>query len=231
MVHADGMVVNRKAAQGQATRQELVRTATDLFGRQGYSATSLNDVVTAAQVTKGAFYHHFESKEELFLVVFEQVKREIADSVSGGFFGPVGYPAHEPWEDLVAWCSALFEAHLRPAVRRICLVDAPAVLGLDVLRRVEARHGEVLLRAALRRAMNRGVIVRQPLRPLARMVTGALFEGCLLVAEAEDRDSARAEVWPTFLRLLGGLRISPASAPTAVAAVKEAVEDGGRVRP
>jgi len=92
-------------------------------------------------------------------------------------------------------------------VRRIALEDARSVLGWDVVRDIENRFGTVALRGALRRAMNAGVLERQPLRPLALLLIGALGEGCLYIAEADDPVLARAEVRELVTRMLSTFRV------------------------
>ena len=84
-------------------------------------------------------------------------------------------------------------AHLDPAVRRIVLHDARAVLGWDEVREIENRFGTVALRGALRKAMHAGVIAQRPLRPLALLLLGALREGCLYIADAENSMEARTK--------------------------------------
>ena len=100
------------------------------------------------------------------------------------------------------------DAHLDPSVRRIALRDARAVLGWDAVRG-RARFGAVPLRGVLRRAIRKGIIDPQPLRPLALLLMGALSESCLYVADSDDPETARSEVGDLVLRLLTGLRGSP----------------------
>ena len=197
------MDVNRRVAQGDATRAVLVREARTLFGEQGYTETSVDDVVAAAGMTKGAVYHHFDGKEGLFRAVFEQVHREVTDQAAAEFLGP------DPWEALLAGCRLWLDAHLDPVVRRIALEDARSVLGWDVVRDIENRFGAVALRGALRRAMHAGVLERQPLRPLALLLIGALGEGCLYIAESDDPASSRAEVHELITRMLSAFRATP----------------------
>jgi AcrR family transcriptional regulator len=149
-----------KAEQGQATRAEILRAARALFGTNGYSATSTEEIVAAAGVTKGALYHHFGGKPDLFRAVFEEVKHEISDRVAAIFMEP------DAWTALSGGCQALVDAQLDPAVRQIVLNDARSVLGWETVREVDNRFGAVALRGALRKAMNAGVIERAPLRPL-----------------------------------------------------------------
>jgi AcrR family transcriptional regulator len=193
-------VKNRRVAQGDATRAALIRTAGAHFGEHGYAETSIDEVVAGAGMTKGAVYHHFDGKEGLFRAVFEQVHREVTDQAAAKFLGP------DPWQALLDGCALWIDAHLDPAVRRIALEDARSVLGWDVVRDIENRFGAVALRGALRRAMHAGVLERQPLRPLALLLIGALGEGCLYIAESDDHALARGEVLELVTRALSAFR-------------------------
>jgi AcrR family transcriptional regulator len=200
-MQTSGMQVkSKRLAQGEATRSDLLGAARELFGERGYGATSVEEIVARAGVTKGALYHHFSDKESLFKAVFEQVEREVSDQAVAEFLQP------DSWMALVAGCRLWIEAHLDPAVRQIVLTDARGVLGWDTARAIETRFSAVALRGALRKAMHAGVIERRPLRPLALMLTGALGEACLYVAEADDQATARAEVAGLVVDLLRGLR-------------------------
>jgi AcrR family transcriptional regulator len=207
-MHTEGMDVkrpNQRVAQGEATRAALLAAARQLFGEHGYAATSLEDVVTRAGVTKGALYHHFPGKVDLFQAVFEQVKREVSDQVVTVFLDP------DHWFALTAGCQLMIDAQLDPAVRRIALHDARSVLGWEAVHAIETRYGAVGIRGALRKAMQGGVIERQPLRPLSLLLTGALSEGCFYVADADDPAAAREEVGRLVVRLLEGLRTDGAA--------------------
>ena len=206
-MHTQGLDVkrqNQKVAQGEATRTALLAAARELFGEQGYAATALEDIVSRAGVTKGALYHHFGSKTELFRAVFEQVSHEISDQVVAVFLEPDHFYA------LTAGCQLMIDAQLDPAVRRIVLHDARSVLDWDSVRAIETRYGAVGIRGALRKAMQGGAIERQPLRPLALLLTGALSEACFYVADAEDPAAARDEVGRLVVRLLEGLHLRAA---------------------
>ena len=153
-------------------------------------------------MTKGALYHHFGGKEDLFAAVYEQVSHEVSDAVVAEFLRP------DPWEALLVGCDLWIDAHLDPAVQRIAMRDARAVLGWEIVREVEARYGAVPLRGVLRRAVRTGVIDQQPLRPLALTIKGALDEACFYVADADDTDAALNEVRSIVLQLLSGIKKS-----------------------
>ena len=188
-----------RAAQGAMTRAALVAAARRLFGEHGFAATSLDEIVAEANVTKGALYHHFQGKEDLFAAVYEEVQREVSDQVVAEFLRP------DPWDALVLGCELWIDANLDPVVQRIVMRDARAVLGWDRVRDVEARYGAVPLRGVLRKAMRLKKIRTYPLRPLALMVMGALNEACFYVADAEDQVAARNEVRTLLTTILAGL--------------------------
>jgi AcrR family transcriptional regulator len=192
---------DKRVVQGEATRTALVAAARQLFGQQGYVDTSTDEVVAQAGVTKGALYHHFQGKEDLFRVVFEQVQHEVSDQAVAEFLGP------DSWEALVRGCDLWVRAHLDASVRRIVMQDARAVLGAEEVRAIENRYGAVALRGALRKAMHAGVLERQPLRPLALLLMGALSEGCFYIADESDPAVAQEEVAALVTRMLSAFRV------------------------
>jgi AcrR family transcriptional regulator len=196
-------VKDKRVAQGDATRAALIRASRELFGEKGFAETGTDEIVSSAGVTKGALYHHFNGKEDLFRAVFEQIQLEVSDKAVAEFLRP------DSWEALLDGCALWVDAHLDPAVRRIVLQDARAVLAWDDVRAIENRFGAVALRGALRKAMHAGALPRQPLRPMALLLIGALSEGCLYIAEADDPSTARAEVGALIAQMLAGFRLAP----------------------
>jgi len=210
-MQTDGTDVKvRREAQGAATRDALLSAGRALFGEQGYAATSIEQVCARAGVTKGALYHHFADKEALFRTVFEQVQQDVSNLAVQAFLMP------DPWEALVAGCQLWIDAHQEPAVHRIALTDARAVLGPDDVRSIETRFSAVALRGALRKAMHAGVIRRQPLRPLSLMLSGVLREACWYLVETTNTQLAREEVRVVVNELLSGLRCDVAPTMNAL---------------
>ena len=211
-MRTDGTVVKRQPSKtdkrldrGDATRAALLAAARELFGERGYAATPTEDVVAAAGVTKGALYHHFGGKQELFRVVHEQLLHDISDAVVAIFNQP------DPWHDIVEGCAAWIDAHLDPAVRRIVLTDARSVLDEEMVRDIEARFGVVALRGALRKNRTAGILDPDAdLNALALMLVGALREACLYVAGAANQAQARDEAVGIVTRMLESFRLQPA---------------------
>jgi AcrR family transcriptional regulator len=193
-------VKSRREEQSGATRAALVEAARDLFARRGYAAVSTEEIVGRARVTRGALYHHFEDKRDLFRAVYEDLERGLAERLTAA-------AAAEPRAErhLEVGCEAFLDACLEPAVQRIVLTDGPAVLGWELWREIDAQYGLGLVRTALEIAMERGYIARQPVTPLAHLVLGALNEAGLYIARAPDAKKARGEVGAGVRRLLEGL--------------------------
>jgi len=194
------------AAKALQTRQALVAAARDRFGEQGYAATSIDEIVRQAGVTKGALYHHFADKDDLFRAVLEDVKAEGTRVVAEAFLEATTEP--DALDTVTRGCLAFIDVHLDPAVQRIAILDARAVLDATTRRELDARYEVAVIRGALRRAVNLGVIDPQPLGPLAHVIAGGLSEACALLAEADDEGTER-DVRAVVTRLLAGLRPPP----------------------
>jgi hypothetical protein len=114
--------------------------------------------------------------------------------------------ASDPWDLLVTGLRAFLDACTDDALRQIALIDAPAVLGWEEWREIDARYGLGLVSFGLRNGMDAGVFREREVTPLAHLVIGAMTEAALMIANAADPDAARRTVEPALLALLEGLR-------------------------
>ncbi len=190
-----------QADRSAATRAALVGAARPLFATKGYAAVGTDEVARAAGVTRGALYHQFAGKEELFAAVFEQLEAEIADRIGAGLLAGAGDPAAVLHDGIDAWLAACAE----PEVHRIVLIEAPAALGWERWREIGQRYGVGLVEAAIQSLVDAGVLPAQPVRPLAHVLVGALEEAALYAARAEDRESATREVRAALVALVDGM--------------------------
>ena len=191
----------RGAGGAEATRAALLRVARELFAERGYAAVGTEEIVARAGVTRGALYHHFDDKRDLFRAVHERLEAELVASIGAQVEG-----IEDPWELLVTGTRAFLDACSDDALRQIALLDAPAVLGWQEWREISARHSAGLVRFALGNAMERGVLRRQEVAPLAQLLQGAMAEAAMIIANAPDQEQARRDVEPAVLGLLEGLR-------------------------
>jgi AcrR family transcriptional regulator len=194
-------VTPSKAEQADATRTALGAAARQLFTEHGYAATSTTEIVERAGVTRGALYHHFAAKEDLFRAVFEQLEEEVTKHVARESLA-----GDDPFEQLRLGSRAYLDVCLDPAIQRVVLVEGPSVLGWETWQEIEQRYGYGLVVAGVEAAIGAGLIAAQPVEPLAHVLFGALTEAGMVVARADDPGSARAEMEAAMDRLLDGLR-------------------------
>jgi AcrR family transcriptional regulator len=201
--------MSSKAQQSEATRRKLLRVGRDQFARRGFAGVSTEEIVRRAGVTRGALYHHFRDKCDLFAAVVEEVEQDVMERVAAAALAET-----DPWDQQRAAIGAYLDVCLEPAVQRIVLTDAPSVLGLSAWREIEAKYGLALVQAGLQSVIDAGYLEPQPVEPLAHLFLGALTEGGLVIARADDREAARREVGEGIDRILGGLRKGAVQEPT-----------------
>lgn len=204
------MTLNRRDQHVADTRQALVDAARTLFTAQGYAATGTEEIVAAARVTRGALYHHFHDKTDLFRAVMEQIAREVAEHlIDAELAGP---PAADAWEEVRDGLRAFLDlCVVTDDFQRIVLVEGPAVLGHEAWDELVARHGSNLLAEWLSRAVEQGRIAPVAIQPLTRLLIAMISESSLYIARADDRAAARQEMGTVLDRLLTGLEPAPSS--------------------
>jgi AcrR family transcriptional regulator len=206
---AERAVRRSQAERSEATRTALIEAARPLFAERGYAGVGTEEIVRAAGVTRGALYHHFDGKRELFEAVYVQLEVELAERIATG---ALNAGAEAPLDAMRAGAEMFLQACTVPEVQQIVLLDGPSVLGWDRWREIGAEHGLGLIEATLQAAIDAGVVAPQPVRPLAHVLMGALDEAAMLVARAKDPEAARAEVGRTIDTLLGALSADGAGA-------------------
>jgi AcrR family transcriptional regulator len=192
---------NKQEQRSAATQAKLLAAARTLFAQRGYAGVGTEEIVRAAGVTRGALYHQFKDKEQLFEAVFEHVEAETTQRIAAEALSG----ATDPVQALRAGARAFLAVCADPDVERIVLLDAPAVLGWERWRAIGLRHGLGLVAGTVQAGIDAGLLAPQPVTPLAHVLIGALDESALYVARAADRDAARAEVVAILDRMIDGL--------------------------
>src|SRR5947209_8196450 len=194
---------NLMAERTEATREALLGAARDLFAQRGFGGVGTEEIVRAAGLTRGALYHHFESKEDLFRAVYERVEQELVGRIASEAMS-----AEDPLAALHVGARAFLDACEDPAVQQITLLDAPSVLGWEQWREIGLRYGFGLVQQTLEAAMEADMLERQPVRPLAHLLLGSIDEAAMLVARADDGGKTKREVAAAVERFLDSLRPS-----------------------
>lgn len=196
------MEKSRREENSEATRRGLIDAARELFTKRGYAETSTEEIVRRSRVTRGALYHHFSGKQDLFRAVLEEVNGRVSEAIAGR-----ALDQGDVWSGVVRGVEAFLDACLDPAYQRIVLLDGPAVLGWEEWREIDSQYGLGLVKASLENAMETGLIARQPVDPLAHLLVGALDEAAMYIARADDDRLARREMGESIERMLEGLRV------------------------
>jgi AcrR family transcriptional regulator len=196
----------KQLERAASTRAALVAAARDLFVTQGYFATGTEELVSAAAVTRGALYHHFADKRDLFRAVFNAIGADVLAGRIGS--APPVTGDGDPWEQLrlgLHWFMRT--AAEEPEVQRVTLIDGPAVLGWAEWVELEERYSVGRIEAAIDASVDAAVIAPQPSRALAHLLLGVVNSGALVVANASDAAVARQDVTNALDALLLGMRL------------------------
>lgn len=192
----------KQAERRAATSEAILTAARRLFGTQGFAATTMDEIAGGASVAKGAVYHHFKTKEAVFEAVFEQVSRDLIAEIDS-----TARAEKDVLAAMVAGTQHYFAATAKGPTGQIILRDGPAVLGWERWREIDAEHFGGKLPRAIAAAMEAGLIARQPVEPLARLLLGAVTEAAVACAGRADIARAGAEYARAFKSLVEALRL------------------------
>jgi len=192
----------KQAERRAATTEAILKAGRRLFGEQGFAATTMDDIAEAARVAKGAVYHHFAAKEAVFEAVFDQVSRDLVREIDRA-----ARTERDVLAAMVTGTQHYFAACAKGDTCQIILRDGPAVLGWERWREIDARHFGGKIPRALATAMDAGLIARQPVEPLARLLLGAVTEAAVACAGRSDVLKAGGEYSRAFKSLLEALRL------------------------
>ena len=193
----------RRAEHAADTREALIAVARRLFARDGFDGTGTEQIVAEARVTRGALYHHFRDKADLFRAVMAQAAGDVAQRLIDE---QLAAEATSPLDDIRDGVSAFLDVCIGGDFQRIVLVDGPRVLGADAWEDLVDRYGRAILEEWLTRAAETGALDAIPVRALARLLIAMLTEASLEIARADDPAAERAELGEVLDRILVGLR-------------------------
>ena len=185
-----------------ATTDAILTSARHLFGTQGFAATTMDEIAEGAGVAKGAVYHHFKTKEAVFEAVFDQVSRDLVREIDSTARAETDVLAA-----MIAGTQHYFTATSKGPIGQVILRDGPAVLGWERWREIDAHHFGGKLPRAIAAAMDAGLIARQPIEPLSRLLLGAITEAAVACAGRDDIATAGAEYARAFKSLIEALRL------------------------
>lgn len=191
----------RQLDRSAATTADILAAARKLFASDGFDATSIDDIAAKAGVAKGAVYHHFDSKEEIFTRVLEDVQAEIATL-------PVPAATRamtDPLDQIAAETLRYLLAATEPTRKRILLIDGPAVIGWKKWREIDDRFFGAGAKAAMALVLGPKASPRE-IEAVTHLLMGAVMESCLVCATAGDPKKAARDLSAALRKMLEGLR-------------------------
>jgi AcrR family transcriptional regulator len=191
--------VPTQAERTEATRGRLIATGRRLFGEKGFAATSTEEILSEAEVSRGALYHHFSSKTDLFRATFEAVEEELTANLleiatAGGETDPV--------KILELGFNAFLDQCVKPEVQRIVMLDAPTVLGWDTWHELDERYAFGTIKAVLAVAAESGRINPDAVDSITHLLVGAVMQAGMVVARADDPVVAKQRLGESFALLV-----------------------------
>lgn len=170
-----------------------------LMTEAGYAGVTVDDVTARAGVAKGAFYHHFPSKQALLDAVVDRLQGEIADELRAD-------RAPDPLssDDLAAALEGYLTRAAHPSRRRLVLVEGPAVLGWERWREIDDVHFAGMTHAALTAILPPGTDPER-VAAVTRLLLGAVMEAAMATGRAPDPERAAPRYGDVLRDLLSGL--------------------------
>jgi AcrR family transcriptional regulator len=193
----------RRLEHSSDTRAALIAAARRLFAAQGYDGTGTEQIVADARVTRGALYHHFRDKADLFRAVMAEAAGSVAQQLIDE---QLATESSSPLAEIQEGVSAFLDVCLGGDFQRIVLVDGPRVLGAEAWEDLVERYGRGILEEWLNRAVQAGDLEAVPVRALARLLIAMLTEASLAIARSASPAQTRAELGIVLDRMLTGLR-------------------------
>jgi len=194
--------VPTQAERTEATRGKLIATGRALFAEKGFAATSTEDILNASGVSRGAMYHHFSSKTELFQAVFEAVEDDLTNGV---MVTAAASGETDPMRILEAGFAAFLDQCRNPEVQRIVMLEGPTVLGWDTWHELDERYAFGTIKFVLAMAAESGRVEPDAVDPLSHLLLGAIMQAGMVVARADDPVAAKKAMVASWNQLLSSL--------------------------
>lgn len=177
------MATNRERTE--STQLALLEAARALFVSKGYGDTSTPEIALAADITRGALYHHFADKRDLFRQVLAREAMAVAADIEAATPERLS-----PREALLQGSEAYLDAMTVPGRTRLLLVDGPAVLGMAEIMAIDDANAAHSLRQGLTRAgMGRGEVSADA---LSQLLSAAFDRAALEIDAGADAKEVRA---------------------------------------
>jgi AcrR family transcriptional regulator len=203
MAHAtEAIAARRPGRPSEGAREALIAAARELFTERDFDEVSTEELLSRAGVSRGAMYHHFETKKDLFRAAFIASETELLARLA-----PDADPEGSAFDFLLAGASAYMRASAtEPELQRIGLRQSRRVLGWEGWREAAGDLGIGVLRGMVQAAADADELETDDAELTSALLLAAMIEAGLTISAAPDPQAMRAKVEPELLRLIEGLR-------------------------
>jgi AcrR family transcriptional regulator len=184
-----------------SNRDRLIVHGRRLFAERGFGEVSVDEIAAAAGLTKGAVYYQFKDKTDLFRAACEAVLVDVGHAVDQATMGETEHAVDE----IVTGGDKWLDAYESPEMRRMLLIDGPAVLGVQAWMQLQEPVGMGLIAHALGHLVDEGLLEAEAVPSLSQLLFGAFVQGALRIAAAEDPAAASIDVRRSIRLLTTGL--------------------------
>ena len=183
---------DKRVKNGEKTLNALIKVARKMFSERGYADTYTAEIARKAGVTRGALYHHFPQKKDLFIAVFEEAIDDLANSVIYDFPEPLTR------ENLITSTHSFITAGLDPLIQKIVFVDGPAILGVTLWRRYDKERLTAPLEELLEKMINEKIIRPIPVEAIAHIMAGSTNEAVRWISNSRNPKQAYEKIMEGF---------------------------------
>ena len=191
----------RKQEYAEQTKAALLDAAGELFATKGYTGTSIENIVRSARVTRGALYHHYSSKEAIFVAAYRKTMSLLMDNILTAVNS-----VNDPWDKALVGCRTFLDHSVNPGFKIIRIQDAIAALGWQRWREIDAGYTMKVLKEIVKSLVDTGVFSIHTLDYSANLIHAMLVEASLNIVQAHDKKAAHAEMLSIIEKMLRGLR-------------------------
>ena len=168
---------------------------------KSYNGTTVEDIAKRARVTTGAVFHHFKTKRDVMVGVFEQVENEFVDAMLAACAC-----LDSPLERFSTGNRTFLEMCTDRSVATIALREAPIALGWEKWKEIDEHFGLDLIKGGLVALVDAGVIGVINVNLIAPIVLTALMEAGAQVAASDDPARTVDEAVRSFERMVLGFK-------------------------
>lgn len=182
------IIMNKKELASRETRKLIIDKSRELFISDGFNNVSLNQIAESLGMTRGALYHHYKNKEDIFINVLEEVQKEVAEYIE-----QKALEEDDPWDQLVYGCIAFVRKATEEDVVKLLLIDGPSVIPWSKWKEMDNNNSTKTLIEQLDILRRNNLLDNLNINHSAHLISGALNELAIYIASGNTISNEEME--------------------------------------